>query len=153
VPALLPPSIFRLAVAAPPPLPGVGRPRVLPRRLLLGVFPTLLLLQPPQLVQGIPRQRQLHSSLLQTLREVTHELVNSGLPEQLLRLIAADAPAKREPDRPLFVMLMIEIHQFPERQAPPGRLFPDILPAEALVWEVYPGCLRHLAVGNLRHVV
>jgi hypothetical protein len=92
-------------------------------------------------------------SLLQTLREVPHELIDSGLPEKLLRLVAADAPAEREPDRPLFVMLMIELHQLPERQAPPGRLVPDILPAEALVWEVHPGCLRHLAVGNLRHVV
>ncbi len=153
MPALLPPSVFRLAVAAPPPLPGVGRPRVLPRKLLLGIFPALLLLQPPQFVQGIPRQRQLHSSLLQALREVPHELVDSGLPEKLLRLFAADAPAEREPDSPLPVILVVGAHQFPKRQAPPGRLIPDILPAEALVWEIYPGCLRHLAVGNLRHVV
>ena len=109
--------------------------------------------QPPQLVQGIPRQRELHPSLLQTLREISHDLVDPGFPEQLLRLLPADTPADRELDSSLLVMLVIDAHQFPERQAPPGRLVPDILPAEALVRQVQPGGLRHLAVGNLRHVV
>jgi hypothetical protein len=112
-----------------------------------------LLPQPPQLVQGVPRQRQLHSSLLQALREVPHELVDSGLPKKILRLFAADTPAEREPDSPLPIVLVVGVHQFPERQAPPGRLVPDILPAEALVRQVQPGGLRHLVVGNLRHVV
>jgi hypothetical protein len=48
---------------------------------------------------------------------------------------------------------MVEFHQLPECQAPPGRLVPDVLPAEALVRQVQPGGLRHLAVGDLRHVV
>jgi hypothetical protein len=153
VPALLPPSIFRLAIAAPPPLPGVGRPRVLPRRLLLEFSSTLLLLQSPQLVQGIPRHREPHPFLLQILREVPHELVNSGFPEELLRLLPANTPAEGEVDGPLLVMLIVEAHQLSERQVLPGCLVPHVLPAETPVWEVQPGCLRHLAVSNLRHVV
>ncbi len=112
-----------------------------------------LLLQPPQFVQGIPRHRELHPSLLQTLREVPHELVNSGFPEKLLRLLPANTPAEREVNGPLLVMLIVEAHQLPERQVPPGCLVPDILPAETPVWQVQPGRLRHLAVSNLRHVV
>jgi hypothetical protein len=50
-------------------------------------------------------------------------------------------------------MLMVKLHQLPERQAPPGRLIPDVLPAEALVREIQPGGLLHLAAGDLRHVV
>ena len=134
MPALLPPSIFWLAIAAPPPLPGVGRPRVLPRRLLLEVSSTLLLLQPPQLVQGIPRHCEPHPFLFQKLREVPHELVNSGFPEEFLRLLPADAPAEGKVDSPLLVMLIVEAHQLPERQVPPGCFVPDILSAETPVW-------------------
>jgi len=113
----------------------------------------LLSPQPPQLVQGIPRQRELHPSLLQTLREISHELVDPGFPEQLLRLLPANTPADRELDSSLLVMLVIQGHQLSERQAPLGCLGPDVLLAEASVRQVQPGGLRHLAVGNLRHVV
>jgi len=125
--------------------------------LLLEVFSVLFLLQPPQLVQGVrvgvPHHLELHPLSIQVLREVPHELVDPGFPEELLRVLPVDAPSEGEVDGSLLVVLMVELHQLPERQAPPGRLVPDILPAEALVWEVHPGCLRHLAVGNLRHVV
>jgi hypothetical protein len=141
MPVLLPPSIFRLAVAAPPPLPGVGRPRVLLRRLLLGIFPMLLSPQPPQLVQGIPRQRELHPSLLQTLREISHELVDPGFPEQLLRLLPADTPADRELDSSLLVMLVIDAHQFPERPSwlASGRV--STRPERMCVFPLRPGLL------------
>ena len=134
MPALLPPGIFRLAIAAPPPLPGVGRPRVLPRRLLLEVSSTLLLLQPSQPVQGISRHCEPHPFLFQKLREVPHELVNSGFPEELLRLFPAHTPAEREVNGPLLVMLIVEAHQLSERQVLPGCLVPDVLPAETPVW-------------------
>jgi hypothetical protein len=125
--------------------------------LLLEVSSVLFLLQPPQLVQGVrvgvPHHLELHPLSIQVLREVPHELVDPGFPEELLRVLPVDAPSEGEVDGSLLVVLMVELHQLPERQAPLGRLVPDILPAEALVWEVHPGCLRHLAVGNLRHVV
>jgi hypothetical protein len=113
----------------------------------------LLSLPPPQRVQGVPRQRELHPPFFQTFREISHELVDPCFSEQLLRLIPADTPADRKLDSSLLVMLVIQGHQLSERQAPPCRLVPDILPAEALVRQVQPGGLRHLAVGNLRHVV
>jgi hypothetical protein len=113
----------------------------------------LLSPQPPQLVQGIPRQGELHPSLLQRLREISHESVDLGFPEQLLRLLPANTPADGELDGSLPVMLVIQGHQLSERQAPLGCLGPDIFLAEALVRQVQPGGLRHLAVGNLRHVV
>ena len=113
----------------------------------------LLSLQPPQRVQGVPRQRELHPPLLQTLREISHELVDPCLPEQLLRLLPANTPAEGEVNGPLLVMLIVKTHQLPERQVLPGCLGPDVLPAEASVRQVQPGGLRHLAVGNLRHVV
>jgi hypothetical protein len=113
----------------------------------------LLSLQSPQLVQGIPRQRELHPSLLQTLREISHESVDLGFPEQLLRLLPANTPADGELDGSLPVMLVIQGHQLSERQAPLGCLGPDVFPAEVLVRQVQPRGLRHLAVGNLRHVV
>ena len=151
--ALLPPGILRLAVAAPLPLPGVGRPRVLLRRLLLGIVPTLLLLPLPQRAQGVPRQREFHPPLFQTLREISHESVDLGFPEQLLWLLPANTPADGELDSSLPVVMVIQGHQLSERQTPLGCLGPDIFPAEALVRQVQPGGLRHLAVGNLRHVV
>ena len=117
----------------------------------------MFLLQPPQLVQrarvGVPHHLELHPFLIQVLREVSHELVDSGFPEELLRVLPVDAPSKREMDGSFLVVLMVKLHQLPKRQAPPGRLVPDILPAEALVWQVQPGSLRHLAVSDLRHVV
>ena len=117
----------------------------------------LFLLQPPQLVQrarvGVPHHLELHPFLVQVLREVSHELVDPGFPEELFRVLPVDTPSKREVDGSFLVVLMVELHQLPKRQAPPGRLVPDILPAETPVWEVQPGCLRHLAVGDLRHVV
>ena len=113
----------------------------------------LLSLQPPQRVQGVPRQRELHPPLFQTLREVSHESVNLGFAEQLLWLLPADTPADRELDGSLPVMVVIQGHQLSECQAPLGCLGPDIFPAEALIRQVQPGGFRHLAVGDLRHVV
>ena len=113
----------------------------------------LLPLPPPQRVQGVPRQRELHPPLFQTLREISHESVDLGFPEQLLWLLPADTPADRELDGSLPVMVVVQGHQLPECQAPLGCLGPDILPAEVLIRQVQPGGLRHLAVGDLRHVV
>jgi hypothetical protein len=125
--------------------------------LLLEVSSVLFLSQSPQLVQragvGIPHHLELHPFLIQVLREVSHELVDSGFPEELLRVLPVDAPSKREMDGSFLVVLMVKLHQLPKRQAPPGRLIPHVLPAEAPVREIQPGGLRHLAVGNLRHVV
>ncbi len=79
----------------------------------------LSLLQPPQLVQGmrvgIPHHRQLHPLLIQVLREVPHELVDPGFPEELLRVLPVDAPAEREVDGPLPVVPVVQGHQLPER--------------------------------------
>jgi hypothetical protein len=113
----------------------------------------LLPLPPPQRVQGVPRQRELHLPLFQTLREISHESVDLGFPEQLLWLLPANTPADGELDGSLPVMMVVQGHQLPERQAPLGCLGPDVFPAEVLVRQVQPGGLRHLAVGNLRHVV
>ena len=79
----------------------------------------LFLLQPPQLVQragvGVPHHLELHPFLIQVLREVSHELVDSGFPEELLRVLPVDAPSEGEVDGSLLVVLMVELHQLPER--------------------------------------
>ncbi len=109
--ALPPPGILELAIPAPLPLPGVRRPRALLRMLLLEVSSMSLLPQPPQLVQGmrvcIPRHRQPHPFSLQVLREVPHELVDSGLPEELLRVLPVDTPTEGEMDGPLPIVLVV----------------------------------------------
>jgi hypothetical protein len=116
--ALPPPGILGLAVPAPLPLPGVRRPRALLRMLLLEVPATPLLLQPPQLVQGmrvcIPRHCKPHPFSLQVLREVSHELVDSGLPEELLWLLPVNTPAEGEVNGPFPIMLIVKAHQPPE---------------------------------------
>ncbi len=117
--ALPPPGILGLAIPARLPLPGVRRPRALLRMLLLEVSSMSLLLQPPQLVQGmrvcIPRHRKPHPFSLQVLREVSHELVDSGLPEELLRLLPVNTPTEREVNGPFPIMLIVKAHQPPER--------------------------------------
>ena len=110
----------------------------------------LFLLQPPQLVQrarvGVPHHLELHPFLVQVLREVSHELVDPGFPEELLRVLPVDAPTEGEVDGPFPVVLVVQAHQLPERQASPGCLGPDILLAEAPVRQLQPRGLRHLAV-------
>jgi hypothetical protein len=80
-------------------------------------------------------------------------LADSGLPEKLLRVLPVDTPVKGEVDGPLPVMLIVKGHQPPERQTLLGCLGPNVLPAEAQVWQIQPRGLRHLAVTDLRHVV
>ena len=155
--ALPPPGVLVLTVPTPLSLSGSGRPRALLRVLLLGVSSMLSFLQPSQLVQGvrvgIPHHRELHPLFMQVFREIPHELANPGLPEKLLRMFLVDTPIEGEVNGPLPIVPVIYDHQFPECQAPLGRLGPDVFSAEALIWQIQPGGLRHLAVGDLRHVV
>ncbi len=113
-----------------------------------------LLLQPPQLVQGtrvcIPRHRQPHPFPIQVLREVSHELVDSGLPKELLRVLPVNTPTEGEVNGPLPIVLVVQAHQLPERQAPPGCLGPDVLFAETPVRQLQQRGLRHLAITDLR---
>ncbi len=152
--ALPPPGILELAVPASLPLPGFRRPRALLRVLLLEISSMSLLLQPPQLVQGmrvcVPHHHQFHPLSLQVLREVPHELVDLGFPEELLRVFPVDTPTEGEMDGPFPIVLVVQAHQLPECQAPPGCLGPDILPAEDPVRQLQPRVLRHLAVIDLR---
>ncbi len=111
------------------------------------------LLPLPQRAQGVSRQCELHPPLSQTLREISHESVDLGFAEQLLWLLPADAPADGELDGSLPVMMVVQGHQLSECQASLGCFGPDIFPAEVLIRQVQPGGLRHLAVGDLRHVV
>ena len=132
-----PPGILCLAVPTPLPLPGVGRPRALLRALPLEVPRLAFLLQRPQLVQAmrveLPRHRQLHSGPRQELPQVPHELADPGLPEELLRVVRSDPPVDGEENGPLPIVLIVESHQFPKRQAPSGCLGPDVFSAEAPV--------------------
>ncbi len=132
-----PPGILCLAVSAPLPLPGVGRPRALLRALLLEVPCLAFLLQRPQLVQAmrveLPRHRQLHSDPHQELPQVPHELTNPGLPKELPRVVRGDPPVDGEVDGSLPILLVVEGHQVSEGEAPSGRLNPDILLGEAPV--------------------
>jgi hypothetical protein len=120
------------------------------RVLFLGFSSVSPLLQPPQIVQGmrvgIPHHRQLHPLLIQKLREVPHELVDPGFPEEFLRVLPVNTPTEGEVDGPFPVVLVVQAHQLPERQASPGCLGPDILLAEAPVRQLQPRGLRHLAV-------
>ena len=79
----------------------------------------LFLLQPTQLVQragvGVTHHLELHPFLVQVLREVSHELVDPGFPEELFRVLPVDTPSKREVDGSFFIVLMVELHQLPER--------------------------------------
>jgi len=149
-----PPGILCLAVPTPLPLPGVGRPRALLRALLLEVPRSVFLLQRPQLVQAmgveLPRHRQLHSGPRQELPQVPHKLTDPRLPEELLRVVRDDPPVDGKEDGPLLIMLIVEIHQFSKRQAPPGCLGPDVFFGEAPVGQLQPRGLRHLAVTDLR---
>ncbi len=147
-----PPGILCLAVSAPLPLPGVGRPRALLRALLLEVPRLAFLLQRPQLVQAMrvefPRHRQLHSGPRQELSQVPHELTDPGLPEEFPRVVRGDPPVDGEVDGPLPILLVVEGHQLPKGQAPSGRLGPDVLLTETPVRQLQPGGLRHLAVTD-----
>ena len=79
-------------------------------------------------------------------REVPHELVDPGFPEEFLRVLTVDTPTEGEVDGSFPVVLVVQAHQLPERQASPGCLGPDILLAEAPVRQLQPRGLRHLAV-------
>ncbi len=68
-------------------------------------------------------------------------------------MLPVDAPVEGEVDCPFPIMLVVKAHQPPERQTLPGCFGPNVLSAEALVWQLQPGDLRHLAVTDLRHVV
>jgi hypothetical protein len=83
---------------------------------------------------GIPHHRQFHPLFIQVLREVPHELVDPGFPEEFLWVVPVDTPTEGEVDGPLPVVLIVQGHQLPERQTPPGCLGPDILSAETPVW-------------------
>ncbi len=95
------------------------------------------LFQRPQLVQAmrveLPRHRQLHSGPHQELPQVPHELTDPGLPEELPRVVRGDPPVDGEVNGPLPILLVVEGHQVPEREASSGSPDPDILPSEASV--------------------
>ncbi len=96
----------------------------------------------------LPRHRQLHSGPRQELPQVPHELTDPGFPEEFPRMVRGDPPVDGEVDGPLPILLVVEGHQVPEGEAPPGSLDPDILLGEVSVGKVQPGGLRHPAVTS-----
>jgi hypothetical protein len=59
---------------------------------------------------GLPHHLELHPLSIQVLREVPHELVDPGLPEELLRVLPVDAPTEREVDGSLPVVPVVQGH-------------------------------------------
>jgi hypothetical protein len=84
----------------------------------------------------------------QELPDISHELANPGLAEQLFRMARSHPPVHGQVDGSLVVLLVVEFHKLPERQSTSGCLGPHVFLGQLHEGQIQPGSPCHPAATS-----